>query len=156
MNYIGISSGFHDAAISVIDGTGNILYAGHSERYSKNKHDKNICESLLHDALQHTNSADLQYHYYERPWLKSLRQLRSGEDFVLPSWKKLLGSTYHQMGEPKIKEKAAPPPPPPPPVGPVGPTAPVGPATVDAAPVGPVGPATVEAAPVGPVGPTTP
>jgi len=102
MNYIGISSGFHDAAVSVIDGTGNILYAGHSERYSKNKHDKNICESLLHDALQHTNSADLQYHYYERPWLKSLRQLRSGEDFVLPSWKKLLGPTYHQMGEPKI------------------------------------------------------
>jgi carbamoyltransferase len=102
MNYIGISSGFHDAAVSVVDDNGNILYAGHSERYSKNKHDKDICEGLLSDAFQHTNSANLQYHYYERPWLKSLRQLRSGEGFVWPTWEKLLGSTYHQMGEPKI------------------------------------------------------
>ena len=102
MNYLGISSGFHDAAISVIDDKGNILFAGHSERYSKNKHDKNVCEGLLYDAFQHTNSANLQYHYYERPWLKSLRQLRSGEGFAWPTWEKLLGSTYHQMGKPKI------------------------------------------------------
>jgi carbamoyltransferase len=102
MNYIGISTGFHDAAISVVDQTGDILFAGHSERYSKNKHDKDICEGLLYDAFQYTNSADLQYHYYERPWLKSLRQLRSGEGFVWPTWKKLLGSVYHTMGEPKI------------------------------------------------------
>jgi carbamoyltransferase len=102
MNYIGISSGFHDAAVSVIDDKGNILFAGHSERYSKNKHDKDICGRLLYDAFQHTNSKDLQYHYYERPWLKSLRQLRSGEGFVWPTWKKLLGSTYHQLGAPKI------------------------------------------------------
>jgi carbamoyltransferase len=102
MNYVGISAGFHDAAVSVIDDTGNILFAGHSERYSKNKHDKNICEDLLTDALQYTNSANLQYHYYEQPWLKSLRQLRSGEGFIWPTWKKLLGSTYHNMGEPKI------------------------------------------------------
>ena len=102
MNYLGISSGFHDAAVSVIDDAGDILFAGHSERYSKNKHDKNICEGLLHDAFQHTNSTNLQYHYYERPWLKSLRQLRSGEGFAWPTWEKLLGSTYHQMDEPKI------------------------------------------------------
>jgi carbamoyltransferase len=102
MNYIGISSGFHDAAASVLNDRGDILFAGHSERYSKNKHDKDICEELLYDAFQHTSSTDLQYHYYERPWLKSLRQLRSGEGFILPSWKKLLGSAYHQMNEPKI------------------------------------------------------
>ena len=35
MNYIGISAGFHDAAISIVDDYGNILFAGHSERYSK-------------------------------------------------------------------------------------------------------------------------
>jgi len=102
MNYIGISSGFHDAAVSVIDDTGNILFAGHSERYSKNKHDKDICEGLLTDAFQYTDSTNLQYHYYERPWVKSLRQLRSGEGFVWPTWEKLLGSTYNQMGKPKI------------------------------------------------------
>jgi carbamoyltransferase len=102
MNYIGISSGFHDAAVSVIDDNGNILFAGHSERYSKNKHTKDICERLLHDVFQHTNSADLQYHYYERPWLKSLRQIFSGEGLVWPTWDKLLGSTYNQMGKSKI------------------------------------------------------
>jgi carbamoyltransferase len=102
MNYVGISAGFHDAAISVVDDHGNILFAGHSERYSKNKHDKHICEELLNDALNHTNTPYLQYHYYERPWLKSLRQLRSGEGFSWPSWEKLLSSTYHQMGTPKI------------------------------------------------------
>ena len=102
MNYIGISAGFHDAAVSVVDDLGNILFAGHSERYSKNKHDKDVCEELLNDALKHTNSSYLEYHYYERPWLKALRQLRTGEGFNWPSWKKILGSTYHQMGEPKI------------------------------------------------------
>ena len=28
--YIGISCGFHDAGVSVIDGEGEILFAGHS------------------------------------------------------------------------------------------------------------------------------
>jgi len=102
MNYIGISAGFHDAAMSVVDDHGNILFAGHSERYSKNKHDKNLCEGLLMDALKHTNSEHLEYHYYERPWLKALRQLRTGEGFTWPSWEKLLGNVYHQMGAPKI------------------------------------------------------
>lgn len=102
MNYLGISAGFHDAAVSLVDDRGNILFAGHSERYSKNKHDKNVCEELLNDAFINTNSAHLEYHYYERPWLKSLRQMRSGEGFTWPTWEKILGSTYSQMGEPKI------------------------------------------------------
>ena len=102
MNYIGISAGFHDAAISVVDDHGNILFAGHSERYSKKKHDKDVCEELLTDALTYTNSEQLEYHYYERPWLKSLRQLRSGEGFIWPTWEKILGSAYSQMSEPKI------------------------------------------------------
>ena len=103
MNYIGISSGFHDAAISVVDSQGEILFAGHSERYSKNKHDKDICEELLADALTHTNSEDIEYHYYERPWLKAMRQLRSGEGFNWPTWQKILGDAYVQMEEPNIQ-----------------------------------------------------
>jgi len=102
MNYIGISAGFHDAAISVVDCTGNILFAAHSERYSKKKHDKDLCEELLTDALSYCNSESFEYHYYERPWLKALRQLRSGEGFHWPTWQKLLGNNYHQMGKPKI------------------------------------------------------
>ena len=50
MDYIGISAGFHDASISVISG-GNIVFAGHSERYSKIKNDKNLHVRLVEDAL---------------------------------------------------------------------------------------------------------
>ena len=86
MNYIGISAGFHDAAMSVIDATGNILYASHSERYSKGKHDRELNHAMVHDALKYINSDNFSLHYYERPWLKTLRQIRSGEKF---QWRNL-------------------------------------------------------------------
>ena len=79
MNYVGISSGFHDAALSVIDDKGNILFAGHSERYNKEKHTKHLCYGIVEDALLYTTSSDIEIHYYERPWMKFLRQVRSGE-----------------------------------------------------------------------------
>jgi carbamoyltransferase len=79
MNYIGISAGFHDAAISIIDDTGNILFAGHSERYSKLKHDKHLCHGLVEDSMSYVTSRDIEIHYYERPCMKFLRQVRSGE-----------------------------------------------------------------------------
>jgi len=47
MNYIGISCGFHDAALSIVDVHGDILFAGHSERYSKQKHTKDLCWDLV-------------------------------------------------------------------------------------------------------------
>lgn len=82
MNYIGLSSGFHDAAVSVIDQSGNILFAGHSERYSKQKHDKELCSTVVYDALHHITD-DYEVHYYEKPWLKFLRQIRAGEPLDL-------------------------------------------------------------------------
>ena len=42
MNILGISAGFHDAAAAVINRSGDILFAGHSERYSKKKNDVEI------------------------------------------------------------------------------------------------------------------
>ncbi len=82
MNYLGISCSFHDAAVSLIDNTGNILFAGHSERYSKHKHDKELCLPIIHDALSYATD-DYEVHYYEKPWLKFLRQMRSGESLHL-------------------------------------------------------------------------
>ena len=79
MNYIGISAGFHDAALSVINNRGDILFAGHSERYSKNKHDKHLSMGIVEDALTYCDSKDIELHYYERVWMKFLRQIRSGE-----------------------------------------------------------------------------
>lgn len=76
MNILGISAGFHDAALSVVSPTGDILFAGHSERYSKSKHDSHIHPKLIDDVREF----DIQrIAYYERPWRKQLRRLRSGE-----------------------------------------------------------------------------
>jgi carbamoyltransferase len=102
VNYIGISAGFHDAAVSVVNQAGDILFAAHSERYSKKKHDRDLCDQLVLDALAHTDSSTLEYHYYERPWIKAMRQLRSGEGFQWPSWDRLLGSAYRITGRPVI------------------------------------------------------
>jgi len=74
---LGISAGFHDAAVTLIDHTGEILFAGHSERYSKQKNDADLVPELIMDAMQYGIPDSIAY--YERPWLKQLRRLRSGE-----------------------------------------------------------------------------
>jgi carbamoyltransferase len=83
MNIIGISAGFHDAALSVIDYQGNIKFAGHSERYSKIKNDPNLHPRLLAEVIGYRVD---HVAYYERPWNKQLRQLYSGQGV---EWNKL-------------------------------------------------------------------
>lgn len=78
MNYIGLSSGFHDAAVTVINDNGDVVFAGHNERYSGIKHDKRIDSDIMADAM-HKVKGDFEVHYYEKPYLKFLRQLRAGE-----------------------------------------------------------------------------
>jgi carbamoyltransferase len=73
---LGISAGFHDAALTVIDSNGNIKFAGHSERYSKQKNDANIGIELVREVLQYPID---HVAYYERPWVKQLRNLRTGQ-----------------------------------------------------------------------------
>ena len=77
-NYVGISCGFHDAAMTVIDDQGRILFAGHSERYSKKKHDAELCVELVQDALTYAGDR-FELHYYEKPLLKGIRQLIAGQ-----------------------------------------------------------------------------
>jgi len=83
MNILGISAGFHDAAATVLSPTGDILFAGHSERYSKRKNDENFCQGLLDDVAEYGPDVVA---YYERPWNKQLRQLYSGQGV---EWNKL-------------------------------------------------------------------
>lgn len=83
MNILGTSAGFHDAALSVIDYDGNILYAGHSERYSKIKNDPNLTPSIIKEIVNYRID---RVAYYERPWNKQLRQLYSGQGV---EWDKL-------------------------------------------------------------------
>jgi carbamoyltransferase len=84
MNILGISAGFHDAAAAVISRQGDILYAGHSERYSKIKNDANLCRSMMDNIMDHYPIHHVAY--YETPWKKQLRRLYSGEGI---EWNKL-------------------------------------------------------------------
>ena len=77
---LGISAGFHDAAAaSVVNG--RILYAGHAERYSKQKHDPDVNRALLLDALTRNGGLVVPktVAYYEQPITKKFRQLYSGQ-----------------------------------------------------------------------------
>lgn len=73
---LGISAGFHDAAVTVIRDDGEIVFAGHSERYSKLKNDCHIHPDLLAECC------DYDFHtvaFYERPWMHNFQQWRSGQ-----------------------------------------------------------------------------
>ena len=95
MNILGISAGFHDAAATVISLSGEILFAGHSERYSKKKNDPDFCQGLLDDVLEYGPDVVA---YYERPWLKQLRQWYAGQGI---EWNKLTTRQIlrQQLGE---------------------------------------------------------
>ena len=84
MNILGISAGFHDAAASVINTQGDIVFAAHSERYSGIKNDANICQELMDDVMNYFPIHHVAY--YETPWKKQLRRLYSGEGV---EWNKL-------------------------------------------------------------------
>jgi carbamoyltransferase len=91
---LGLSAGFHDAAISVIDDHGRIKFAAHSERYSKIKNDANVHVDLL-DELQ---AFDIdRVAYYERPWLHNLQQLMSGQKIFGPWTTKSI--VDHHLGQ---------------------------------------------------------
>ena len=96
MNYVGISCGFHDAALSVIDDNGDILFAGHSERYSKRKHDSQLCVPLVEDALKYATDK-YEVHYYERPLMKAARQLRAGEPLGPFTMRTIMGEGYDAL-----------------------------------------------------------
>ena len=84
MNILGISAGFHDAGATVLNRQGDILFAGHSERYSKFKNDENYCTALVQELAQY-NPIDTVA-YYERPLYKQLRQWYAGQGF---NWRRL-------------------------------------------------------------------
>jgi carbamoyltransferase len=73
---LGLSAGFHDAAATLVRSDGEIVFAGHSERYSKQKNDADISTGLLEELAGYPIDTIA---YYERPWLKQLRNLRSGQ-----------------------------------------------------------------------------
>jgi len=73
---LGISAGFHDAAVSVVREDGEILFAGHSERYSKIKNDPDLHPDLLRECFGYEFDTVA---FYERPWMHNYQQWRSGQ-----------------------------------------------------------------------------
>jgi carbamoyltransferase len=75
----GISANSHDAAITVVKDK-EILFASQSERYSGVKNDAHLNVDIIDDADRY-GKPDLII-WYEKPLLKSLRQLRAGQGWV--------------------------------------------------------------------------
>ena len=75
MIILGVNETSHDASLSLIK-DGEILFAGHSERYSKEKNDWYIADGLIEDALSY--GAPDAIAYYEKPLLKASRLLLRG------------------------------------------------------------------------------
>jgi carbamoyltransferase len=81
MIILGINETSHDASVSLIENE-KILFAGHSERYSKQKNDWYVNNSLIKDALSYGMPDHIAY--YEKPLLKASRLLINGG---LGDWK---------------------------------------------------------------------
>jgi carbamoyltransferase len=76
MIILGINETSHDASVSLIK-DGQILFAGHAERYSKQKNDWYNNKDIILDALNYGTPDAIAY--YEKPWLKRSRiMLRGG------------------------------------------------------------------------------
>lgn len=75
-HFLGISAGFHDAAVSVINSNGGIEFAAHSERYSRRKNDATLDPILVNHLREWQYDAIA---FYERPWMHNLQQLISGQ-----------------------------------------------------------------------------
>ena len=76
-NILGVSSGYHDAAVTVINSQGEIAYAGHAERYSKRKNDANLNVDMLFEAARGRPIDHIAY--YETPWRKQTRRWYAGQ-----------------------------------------------------------------------------
>ena len=87
----GISANSHDAALAVFSDDG-LEFASHSERFSGIKNDPNLNNKLLDYARQWGEPDEVIW--YERPFVKTLRQLRAGQGLRLGenNIRKYLGS----------------------------------------------------------------
>jgi carbamoyltransferase len=75
MIILGINETSHDASVSLIK-DGEILFAGHAERYSKEKNDWYNNKEIILDALNYGTPDAIAY--YEKPMLKRSRIILKG------------------------------------------------------------------------------
>jgi carbamoyltransferase len=87
---VGVSEGFHDAALTVLDGD-RIVYASHAERHSKVKGDRRLHPHQLARLREADTVA-----YYEKPWLKATRRLYARQPLRRPGVRYDVAFGHHQ------------------------------------------------------------
>ena len=75
----GISANSHDAALAVFTNK-ELVFASHSERYSGLKNDAHLNDKLISEARKWGEPDEVIW--YERPLVKTLRQLRAGQGWT--------------------------------------------------------------------------
>ena len=68
----GVSAGTHDGSLAVVEDN-NILFASHTERYSRIKNDPHLDQTIIDEALTY-GKPDIIY-WYENPLLKAGRKI---------------------------------------------------------------------------------
>mgnify|MGYP001485975671 CR=1 FL=1 len=76
MKILGISALNHDASLTLLDNN-EILYAGHTERYTGKKFDPYLTHRIFSDCFQYGYPDKVVF--FERPYLKKSRQLYAGQ-----------------------------------------------------------------------------
>jgi len=74
----GISANSHDAALAVFSDDG-VEFASHAERFSGVKNDAHLNKDIVDYARQWGEPDEVVW--YERPFIKTLRQIRAGQGF---------------------------------------------------------------------------
>ena len=105
MRVMGISGALnHDAAVSLIEDR-RILYASHSERYSKKKNDALLNHGIVNAALEYGRPDIIAW--YERPLLKKFRQATAGQWDLALDWdempKRYIKQNFPQLAGIKIE-----------------------------------------------------
>jgi carbamoyltransferase len=98
MRVLGISSMFHDAAVTVVD-DGNIVFAAHAERYSRVKNDAFLNRELISAALEFGKPDAIALH--EVGWAKQLRNTVAGNWTALrePTQRQWIRKFYRQLDD---------------------------------------------------------
>src|SRR5215472_14879525 len=77
MTIWGVAALSHDAAVAVVDDDDRIVFAAHSERYSRRKNDAELNQEIINEALEFGEPSQIVW--YERPIVKKLRHVRAGQ-----------------------------------------------------------------------------
>jgi len=89
---IGISEGFHDAAICVLDDN-KIVFASHAERHSRKKGDKYL---HWYQLSKIRDNRDAIVAYYEKSFSKNLRRLYAGQKWKKPRIRYDVSFRHHE------------------------------------------------------------